>query len=164
MGPYCIPSGVDFYPRSPRGERLRPTVKSMSCATFLSTLPARGATKTIVDTLYNGVFLSTLPARGATDGYSIQLLEHRDFYPRSPRGERRRLRYSSFSCYRFLSTLPARGATTSHLPCLPQRDSFLSTLPARGATREQHSVHIAKGFLSTLPARGATTRSGRAKR
>ena len=43
-----------------------PTVKSMSCATFLSTLPARGATKETDQRQYNQLFLSTLPARGAT--------------------------------------------------------------------------------------------------
>ena len=106
--------------------------------------------------------------------------EKRNFYPRSPRGER-----------------------PSHRPCLPQRDSFLSTLPARGATTLQRvlrhvcaisihapregsdalnpsvgcivvniSIHAPREgsdtqtarstagsttFLSTLPARGATS-------
>ena len=38
-------------------------------------------------------------------------MTHKDFYPRSPRGERRRLFKFAFNVYPFLSTLPARGAT-----------------------------------------------------
>ena len=34
-----------------------------------------------------------------------------DFYPRSPRGERRTAAKKSFWYFAFLSTLPARGAT-----------------------------------------------------
>ena len=58
-----------------------------------------------------------------------------DFYPRSPRGERRgqclecRLNYA-----KFLSTLPARGATGSNSAIQLSDAQFLSTLPARGAT------------------------------
>ena len=36
--------GKDFYPRSPRGERPPVPVSTSSASTFLSTLPARGAT------------------------------------------------------------------------------------------------------------------------
>src|SRR5699024_10428897 len=80
---------------------------------FLSTLPARGATLrggAVAQEI--GPFLSTLPARGATDTYEI-IQSHKEisihapregsdfllpstsistsyFYPRSPRGERRR--------------------------------------------------------------------------
>ena len=39
-----------------------------TCATFLSTLPARGATLCFLrNDLYDAGFLSTLPARGATE-------------------------------------------------------------------------------------------------
>ena len=38
--------------------------------------------------LSNGRFLSTLPARGATSPASIRPVSQRNFYPRSPRGER----------------------------------------------------------------------------
>ena len=80
-------------------------------AGFLSTLPARGATRAAIRTRKLPEFLSTLPARGATtvqgvepgtDPISIhapregsdrqpRLGHHRgtNFYPRSPRGERR---------------------------------------------------------------------------
>ena len=107
-----IGSPQDFYPRSPRGERLTPSLCRVGSCGFLSTLPARGAT----DAQNGGLplkvaFLSTLPARGATfalrllfllghisihapregsdTGNQLGSITQSDFYPRSPRGERR---------------------------------------------------------------------------
>ena len=78
-----------FYPRSPRGERRVFTTSFAAPDRFLSTLPARGATRDTAKQLGVSQFLSTLPARGAT---ALGL----NFGP----------------CFRqFLSTLPARGAT-----------------------------------------------------
>ena len=61
--------GVDlnFYPRSPRGER--PYAPTLLAAAEL--------------------FLSTLPAWGATTAQSVTRTGVTYFYPRSPRGERR---------------------------------------------------------------------------
>ena len=101
-----------FYPRSPRGERHLATETIYDFLIFLSTLPARGATKPPgTQTSRETIFLSTLPARGATDP-----------------GE-----YAEY-LVGFLSTLPARGATAplQQLDVVPI--PFLSTLPARGAT------------------------------
>ena len=82
-------------------------------AEFLSTLPARGATSTIFFIFPpNQTFLSTLPARGATSPASIRPVSQRNFYPRSPRGERPGARPRQYNSRQFLSTLPARGATT----------------------------------------------------
>ena len=91
-----FPSPTNFYPRSPRGERLVAKECLDDWHRFLSTLPARGATQT--QAIKSGqtsisihapregsdvliffvffavfVFLSTLPARGATCGtlYSV---------------------------------------------------------------------------------------------
>ena len=62
------------------------------------------------------VFLSTLPARGATGGGLLGRIAAGNFYPRSPRGERRvPVRPISLARLAFLSTLPARGATRSRL-------------------------------------------------
>ena len=55
---------------------------------FLSTLPARGATKLPDLKFHYMKFLSTLPARGATSGPARSARAQKDFYPRSPRGER----------------------------------------------------------------------------
>ena len=100
---------------------------------FLSTLPARGATGVAEIIVVLDGFLSTLPARGATDrggrhqarrAISIHApregsdwqspadaLLWEDFYPRSPRGERRIYHAARRLEGEFLSTLPARGAT-----------------------------------------------------
>ena len=56
-----------------------------------------------------------------------------NFYPRSPRGERRTDSCMPPPALRFLSTLPAWGATRRSPP-RSGRTTFLSTLPAWGAT------------------------------
>ena len=56
-------------------------------------------------------FLSTLPARGATVWYCPASCPRQNFYPRSPRGERPFKDYLAKRLIIFLSTLPARGAT-----------------------------------------------------
>ena len=78
-----------FYPRSPRGERPLPLQQLPHCLGFLSTLPARGATRCPARRPWTEPFLSTLPARGATRDGPGRLVAERQF----------------------LSTLPARGAT-----------------------------------------------------
>ena len=127
----------DFYPRSPRGERPSADTGACPSAQFLSTLPARGATRcgnaaqeaqTIsihapregsdglrIEYLFSvKAFLSTLPARGATTPPAATRWSAGYFYPRSPRGER-----------------PATAPLDTHVELV-----FLSTLPARGATWE----------------------------
>ena len=113
------PANISLSTLPARGATPRPT---QPCAgtTFLSTLPARGATMRqnpqYIDTSISihapregsdGVqvlpisddelFLSTLPARGATQEHISTSCSSRDFYPRSPRGERLRLRMVSAS-------------------------------------------------------------------
>mgnify|MGYP001859717290 CR=1 FL=1 len=124
----------DFYPRSPRGERPMYDYRFSYLKPFLSTLPARGATvmRWVIST--GRQFLSTLPARGATLRSRGKWHEYIYFYPRSPRGERRKIVQSFLFVLRFLSTLPARGATPTTWASPQARCGFLSTLPARGAT------------------------------
>ena len=200
----CYPS--HFYPRSPRGERpvndrfhsqsskisihapregsdRGPGIWGRRCASFLSTLPARGATRRrcrLIPAITK--FLSTLPARGATQHcYRVRsagtisihapregsdlaaardnfpIIQH--FYPRSPRGERHEDYCRSHPGYKFLSTLPARGATSG-----PKRaastTAFLSTLPARGATLPR-PVIISQLFNISIhaPREGSDTRT-----
>ena len=102
-----------FYPRSPRGERRLLLAAIKRGHIFLSTLPARGAT-TVADFAANVLqFLSTLPARGATLAAPGSGPPYKNFYPRSPRGERPARSASDLTASTFLSTLPARGATRS---------------------------------------------------
>ena len=80
-----------------------------------------------------------------------------NFNPRSPHGERRARTRPSRTSATFQSTLPARGATLYALDSMSSNSIFQSTLPARGATA---ALTPARGrlhkFQSTLPARGAT--------
>ncbi len=82
-------NALNFYPRSPQGERPVIALPSVSIPIFLSTLPARGAT-----------LVSRRPAYPT-----------KHFYPRSPQGERQDRCNHHGSSDQFLSTLPARGAT-----------------------------------------------------
>ena len=126
-------------------------------AGFLSTLPARGATPAAHGSRHQRGISIHAPREGSDveiiprwcfiayfyprsprgerrrgDQYPATKSDH--FYPRSPRGERRILPGIFHTIgFAFLSTLPARGATYSR-PWSRRFYSFLSTLPARGAT------------------------------
>ena len=174
------PARVHFYPRSPRGERPTRLVLKVRTLVFLSTLPARGATKGGVYDCHRLRFLSTLPARGATKASAVQP-GHSGISIHAPReGSDLALALCWAAVISFLSTLPARGATQPGIftggrngnfyPRSPRGERpglrctmptcpllFLSTLPARGATLTAPSAVLSMStFLSTLPARGAT--------
>ena len=79
----------------------------------------------------------------------------RDFYPRSPRGERRGYSVASNGdCDPFLSTLPARGATPA-CSCFIHALVFLSTLPARGATTLSGAIHEGVNISIHAPREGS---------
>ena len=106
---------------------------------------------------FQRAFLSTLPARGATTGCGMCLTLNVNFYPRSPRGERRCCDNARAIDGVFLSTLPARGATRRSLTRRRSRLSISIHAPREGSddmNGRKHGGHIS--FLSTLPARGAT--------
>ena len=126
---------INFYPRSPCGERLRSIRQSTAGRIFLSTLSLRRATL-----LSRYVFCSV-----------------RHFYPRSPCGER-------LPCYTPLHgahpisihALLAESDKTG-LPVCSFSLIFLSTLSLRRATEENPTQkREAKTFLSTLSLRRAT--------
>ena len=78
-----------FYPRSPCGERLDKRCQFNGDNGFLSTLSLRRATKNINRGAYHiKRFLSTLSLRRATNTSIAGRTISKDFYPRSPCGER----------------------------------------------------------------------------
>ena len=101
-----------------------------------------------------------------------------DFYPRPPRGGRRRYAGKGVPQYRFLSTPSARRATYVAVTCrasgsisihalreegdypsfdkMIQKQKFLSTPSARRATLRDVRFAVAEQFLSTPSARRAT--------
>ena len=148
---------MDFYPRSPCGERLTP-------ARMLSRLLE--------------ISIHALLAESDNRG-SYHVKRHKNFYPRSPCGERQGHRRCSFcpsnisihallaesdrgwglsppACTAFLSTLSLRRATPpTWTTGGPMR--FLSTLSLRRATRNNLVNSVCLIFLSTLSLRRATS-------
>ena len=128
QGPGLVRHGVDFYPRSPCGERPR--------SRKISTRPCQ--------------FLSTLSLRRATGRINAVCLTRLDFYPRSPCGERRQqLAHLREAEHVFLSTLSLRRATRDRLCVICDTDSvFLSTLSLRRATAAIISCRSAAPVIS----------------
>ena len=93
--------------------------------------------------------------RGERHCIASRVSYHPDFYPRSPRGERPGCPVWLWPKPQFLSTLPAWGATGTLATGITVK-AFLSTLPAWGATLCRPEVSASPQFLSTLPAWGAT--------
>ena len=79
----------NFYPRSPCGERLFDAMQIVIVVVFLSTLSLRRATPVRDIIQWEGIFLSTLSLRRATERPGQTAKANKDFYPRSPCGERR---------------------------------------------------------------------------
>ena len=128
------PSHGYFYPRSPCGERLTILLITVTTLLFLSTLSLRRATSASYNAymaenisihallaesdcfdrimnVSNGLFLSTLSLRRATELNSSWISSIKNFYPRSPCGERPIVYNIVFVPGKFLSTLSLRRAT-----------------------------------------------------
>ena len=165
-------------PRSPRGERLPHYLINMALITFQSTLPTRGATIVYSQDSDDILISIHAPHAGSDQSHWWVLLQHPDFNPRSPRGERLIGFGIPMSSYNFNPRSP-RGER----PTLDRNHSFLflfqSTLPTRGATyfirqfvvtTKNFNPRSPRGerpcatqpklralqFQSTLPTRGAT--------
>ena len=106
-----VGGNIYFYPRSPCGERLCALLTALSRLLFLSTLSLRRATDVIaVMTEAQSISIHALLAESDVEEVSGDTWA-RDFYPRSPCGER--LMPPSIACAScaFLSTLSLRRAT-----------------------------------------------------
>ena len=170
---------VNFYPRSPRGERLFQFVQLGGGVVFLSTLPARGATPSLHKTVDVAGFLSTLPARGATTSRLSPPRNASYFYPRSPRGERRPQVQHGVADGDISIHAPREGSDalaadkiilapiSIHAPgegsdpglsggqCRHEYISIHAPREGSDLTR-RIEAQVRLQFLSTLPARGAT--------
>ena len=142
---------VDFYPRSPCGERLSALCHGTAAQRFLSTLSLRRATVCYRDYPAIMEFLSTLSLRRATSSHTFSRIArlflstlslrratmcHSGyppdgfyFYPRSPCGERQLTLVQGFSCWIFLSTLSLRRATRHEYDGAQQRQNFYPRSP-----------------------------------
>ena len=146
-----------FYPRSPRGERLRVSPRRADLRGNFYPRSPRGERLRLLCNFSPGYrFLSTLPARGATRRRRWNIRHPcRDFYPRSPRGERRSATTSMAASSLFLSTLPARGATLHSFGRVILKVIFLSTLPARGATEFARTMENVRSISIHAPREGS---------
>ena len=133
--PVSVLYSVNFNPRSPHGERRKPTFVISVTISISIHAPRTGSDSICRCCIYIYCY----------------------FNPRSPHGERRNQPFFFVGVTsRFQSTLPARGATR-YSTIARSRSLFQSTLPARGATCAGHSFPSEILFQSTLPARGATS-------
>ena len=142
----------NFYPRSPRGERPIILIFFRSWPTFLPSLPARGATSVFPQNFFM-VRISTLAPREGSD-YSPRFgwWTRAHFYPRSPRGERRR-KFRDKTVDETISTLaPREGSDPPVAKSQTVKERFLPSLPARGATAARCTIRQA-GEISTLAPR-----------
>ena len=109
--PDVVASCTYFYPRSPCGERRAVYNKSMLLHLFLSTLSLRRATLGAGKSCdVCGISIHALLAESDRQN-NLNHSHRRDFYPRSPCGERQLDRTSPLTSWAFLSTLSLRRAT-----------------------------------------------------
>ena len=144
-----------FYPRSPCGERRIEVVALIFRFVFLSTLSLRRATSIAPNQNIHEKFLSTLSLRRATSAGDCGAATSKDFYPRSPCGERLGSCYAAGGAFVFLSTLSLRRATL-YVRNSGLEQLFLSTLSLRRATHKRPAGRKHDPFLSTLSLRRAT--------
>ena len=122
---------------------------------FLSTLPARGATRPSYATAQSAAAISIHAPREGSDVQDIPgRIDVSYFYPRSPRGERRFTPHFGNCLILFLSTLPARGAT-----CNPDSSNhwfYISIhAPREGSDVRDDNRHIARLISIHAPLAGS---------
>ena len=128
----------------------------VSFVEFLSTLPAWGATEIYMDHEHGGDISIHAPRVGSDAVCLVVRNGKRNFYPRSPRGERLLILYAIF-CNKYFYPRSPRGERPIAEFGLYRWDDISIHAPRVG------SDHIYKKgcaddypFLSTLPAWGAT--------
>ena len=106
-------SRYHFYPRSPCGERQPATSRNnKNNMISIHALLAESDADSLTDDVTTGGFLSTLSLRRATALAPEENPAQKNFYPRSPCGERHDFEPSTTRKLTFLSTLSLRRATS----------------------------------------------------
>ena len=150
-----LKSKTHFYPRSPCGERPSPDGSSGRQQEFLSTLSLRRATHGRYSLRRSASFLSTLSLRRATPNRR-PCPRSKNFYPRSPCGERHCDTLSALAPKEFLSTLSLRRATNTADQEARKRLISIHALLAESDLLTLLMGAILITFLSTLSLRRAT--------
>mgnify|MGYP006898725640 CR=1 FL=1 len=167
-----VGGNIYFYPRSPCGERLSSKTEEIARASFLSTLSLRRATVHYDNyNLHCVISIHALLAESDAPPYNL-MIQHKNFYPRSPCGERRikmELNRTAINFYPrspcgerptdavngcnpdFISIhalLAESDDTSSLMQC---QAKFLSTLSLRRATQKKKSTRQDKHFYPRSP-------------
>ena len=136
-----FPLNIDFYPRSPCGERLVHTLKLADAMLFLSTLSLRRATWPGL--LARPFFIISIHALLAESDKTRRQppSRNRDFYPRSPCGERHNINSSVNTADKI--SIHALLAESDHnvYRDFDASRQFLSTLSLRRATPRRLEIH-----------------------
>ena len=149
-----------FYPRSPCGERRCQTLSD--CRYTAISIHALLAESDLFKNhifFCHSLFLSTLSLRRATQGADIEHKMIRNFYPRSPCGERRHKTIELVINVRFLSTLSLRRATSNGTVDIIESRYFYPRSPCGERLIEKIITFNPPVFLSTLSLRRATVTS-----
>ena len=149
----CI---LDFYPRSPCGERLCGRWMALSRLSFLSTLSLRRATCVCwLSLIALPISIHALLAE-SDDANLGRHSRDNNFYPRSPCGERQHINSRTDHIKRFLSTLSLRRATMQIVVVIVYALISIHALLAESDVRGEHHANSQQEFLSTLSLRRAT--------
>ena len=148
-----------FYPRSPCGERLMDTLILANAVLFLSTLSLRRATRFhAADISASRISIHALLAE--SDDTSKDIIKaRRNFYPRSPCGERLDKRCQFNGDNGFLSTLSLRRATSDKWQFKRYINISIHALLAESDTILKVYGYGDNKFLSTLSLRRATSKT-----
>ena len=153
----------DFYPRPPRGGRRDPWEGQIEDFLFLSTPSARRATYGLDFGWYPDPFLSTPSARRATSGSTAPLSPTTDFYPRPPRGGRRKVHKVDLFQSHFYPRPPRGGRHTIPSAVALQGGISIHALREEGDCVSGDPEFCVLKFLSTPSARRATFSSAASK-
>ena len=156
----CI-SGMpvtNFYPRSPRGERLSKLFPYTSKRNFYPRSPRGERRKApLFFRSASGNFYPRSP-RGERPGMVVIGLSQLNFYPRSPRGERPLVVLVTAVDADISIHAPREGSDGSVCGPFPGRRHFYPRSPRGERQGRSRRWRGSRTFLSTLPARGATLR------
>ena len=171
-------SDIDFYPRSPCGERLGNVVVALPMWNFYPRSPCGERRGVILSLNTQQRFLSTLSLRRATNsradnikrdkisihallaesdlGNVVVALPMWNFYPRSPCGERPVMANPLMSSLYFYPRSPCGERPTNHGQATNTHRISIHALLAESDTNTRKHLEVIKIFLSTLSLRRAT--------
>ena len=146
---------ANFNPRSPHGERPDLPLLFPRRGKFQSTLPARGATIVRVGDAISNTISIHAPRTGSDPGRAAVHVGIHHFNPRSPHGERQRIKPLHRVGVEISIHAPRTGSDPFHEPQCGMVSLFQSTLPARGATVLRVLVFLAEYISIHAPRTGS---------